>query len=388
MFKFRWLIIIALLVALLGTASPVLADGPPGSQENPQVALQTFSGIALLGYYSNSLDFIIQLDQNGSDTNLAKMPFANVPQELDDATGGFASNGTVFTASIVNLFGLWDQQNTYIQQYRLNDAEALHTQIMDQLPAAEQQLTQIQSSVENTGTYLNIDSLPSASGLTVEYNAVMAKIQKLSAMLALLNQALFPTQISGLITPANTGLTAAQIAALTTAQQAAILAELLKPTQLTLAVNPTTAYVGDNVNFNGTLSSQGLPLPGRGITLLLNNSDLLTVQTDAQGQFQGSLQVPYLYINQMPVQAIYYPQGNDAGVYLAAISPVVNITILFYTAQLTLQLNNTAYPGKKVTLTGTFDYGSDPVPQQRVAELYLDNNIEEQLMTGRFLTKA
>ena len=48
MLKFRWLIIIALLVALLGTASSVFADDIPGSQENPQVALETFSGIALL----------------------------------------------------------------------------------------------------------------------------------------------------------------------------------------------------------------------------------------------------------------------------------------------------------------------------------------------------
>ena len=39
----------------------------------------------------------------------------------------------------------------------------------------------------------------------------------------------------------------------------------------------------------------------------------------------------------MPVQAIYYPQGNDAGVYLAATSPITNMTVLFYTAKLTLQ---------------------------------------------------
>ena len=68
---------------------------------------------------------MIQLDQTGSDTNLAKMPFANVPQELDDATANFASNGTEFTTSLVDLFGLWNQQNTYIQQYRLTDAAAL-----------------------------------------------------------------------------------------------------------------------------------------------------------------------------------------------------------------------------------------------------------------------
>jgi hypothetical protein len=359
MLKFRWLIIIALLFALLGTASPVLADGPPGSQENPQVALQTFSGIALLSYYSSSLDYIIQLDQNGSDTNLEKMPFANVPQVLDDTTGGFASNGMVFTTSIVNLFGLWDQENTYVQQYRLNDAESLYTQITDQLPAAQQQLSQIESSVVNTGIYLNIASLSSTSGLTQEYNVVMAKIQQLSSMLALLSRPLIPPQ----------------------------LASLLKPTQLTLMIDPLTAYVGDSVSFNGTLSSQDLPLTGRTITLLLSNSDLLTVQTDAQGQFQGSFQLPYLYINQMPVQAIYYPQGDDAGIYIAATSPVVNINVLFYTAQLTLQLNNIAYPGKEVTLTGIFDYGSNPLPQQRVTELYLDNNIEEQFNTGPVFNK-
>jgi hypothetical protein len=373
MLKFRWLIIIVLLVALLGTASPVFADGPPGSQENPQIARETFSGIALLSYYSSSLDYIIQLDQNGSDTNLEKMPFANVPQVLDNATGGFASSGTVFTASIVNLFGLWDQENTYVQQYRLNDAEALYTQITDQLPAAQQQLSQIESSVVNTGIYLNIAALSSTSGLTVEYNVVMAKIQQLLQMLGVLSRSLIPTQLIGLV---NSNSTPEQIAA------------MLKPTQLTLTINPLTAYVGDNVNFQGALSSKGIPLPGRIITLLLNNADLLTVQTNAQGQFHGTFQLPYLYINQMPVQAIYYPQGDDAGIYVAATSPVVDMTVLFYTAQLTLQLDNTAYPGKEAMLTGTFDYGSDPVPQQRAADLYLDNNIEDQLNAGPVFSKS
>ena len=125
MLKLRWLIIIVLLLVLLGTATPVLAADAPGDQQNPQTAQETFSGIALLNYYSSSLDYIIQLDQTGSDANLAKMPFANVPQELDTATSGFASNGTAFTASIVNLFVLWNQQNTYIQQSRLTDAAAL-----------------------------------------------------------------------------------------------------------------------------------------------------------------------------------------------------------------------------------------------------------------------
>jgi hypothetical protein len=84
----------------------------------------------------------------------------------------------------------------------------------------------------------------------------------------------------------------------------------------------------------------------------------------------------------MPVQAIYYPQGNDAGVYLAATSPITNLTVLFYTAKLTLQQNNTAYPGKESTVTGIFDYGNAPVPTQRSAQLFLDDALVEQFNTG------
>ena len=226
MFKLRWLIIITLLVTLLGTATPAFAADTPTVKENPQSAQEIFSSIALLNYYSSSLDYIIQLDQTGSDFNLAKMPFANVPQELDTATGDFASNGLKFTASLVNLFGLWNQQNTNIQQYRLIDAAALYTQITDQLPMAQQQLSQIKASVAVTGVYLNIGSLPSDNGLKPAYDEVMTKIQQLSGMLDLLSHS--PGQ----------------------------LAASLKPTALTLLIDPLTAYVGDDVTFKGMLSSQ------------------------------------------------------------------------------------------------------------------------------------
>jgi hypothetical protein len=368
MLKLRWLIDIVLLLVLLGTATHVLAADAPGVQQNPQTAQETFSGIALLNYYSSSLDYIIQLDQTGSDANLAKMPFANVPQDLDTATSGFADNGTEFTSSLVNLFTLWNKQNTYIQQSRLTDAATLYTQITGQLPVAQQQLSAIESSVADTGTYLNIASLSATDGLTVAYNDVMAKLQNLSSMLALLGRPMIPAQLSGLSGSSNP--TPGQLAL------------LLTPTALTLTVAPATAYVGDMVNFTGALSSQSKPLSSRTITLLLNNADLLTVQTDVNGQFHGTFSLPYLYISPMPVQAIYYPQGNDAGVYLAATSPITNLTVLFYSAKLKLQQNNTAYPGKESTVTGIFDYGNAPVPTQRSAQIYLDDALVEQFSAG------
>ena len=195
MLKLRFLIIIVLLAALLGTAIPALAAAP-GGQQNPQTAAESFSGIALLNYYSNSLDYMIKLDQAGSAANLAKMPFANVPQDLAAETTGFAGNGTAFTTSIVNLFALWNQQNTYIQQYRLTDAAALYSQITNQLPLAQQQLSEIESSVADTGTYLNINSLPADSDLATVYNQVLTKIQDLTSMLTLLSRPLIPAQLS------------------------------------------------------------------------------------------------------------------------------------------------------------------------------------------------
>jgi len=250
----------------------------------------------------------------------------------------------------------------------MTDAATLYTQITSQLPVAQQQLSAIESSVADTGTYLNIASLSATDGLTVAYNDVMAKLQNLSSMLALLGRPMIPTQLRGLSNSSNP----------TPGQ----LASLLTPTALTLTVTPATAYVGDTVNFIGTLSSQGKPLSGRTITLLLNNADLLAVQTNANGQFQGTFQLPYLYISPMPVQAIYYPQENDTGVYLAATSPITNLTVLFYSAKLTLQPNNTAYPGKESTVTGIFDYGNAPVLTQRSAQIYLDDALVEQFNAG------
>jgi len=57
-------------------------------------------------------------------------------------------------------------------------------------------------------------------------------------------------------------------------------------------------------------------------------------------------------INQMPVQAIYYLRVDDARCLSGGHQPDSEYNCSFYTAQLTLQLNNIAYPGKTVTLTG------------------------------------
>jgi len=87
----------------------VLAADAPGDQQNPQTARETFSSIALLNYYSSSLDYIIQLDQTDNDANWQRCRSPTSPG-TGYGDSGFAGNGTAFTASLVNLFVLWNQQ--------------------------------------------------------------------------------------------------------------------------------------------------------------------------------------------------------------------------------------------------------------------------------------
>ena len=91
--------------------------------------------------------------------------------------------------------------------------------------------------------------------------------------------------------------------------------------------------------------------------------------------------LPYLYISPMPMQAIYYPQGNDAGVYLAATSPITNLPCSFIPPT-DIAAKQHGLSGKKSTVTGTFDYGNAPVLTQRPVQFYLDNALVKQFSAG------
>jgi hypothetical protein len=167
-----------------------------------------------------------------------------------------------------------------------------------------------------------------------------------------------------------------------------LLQKILNPTELTLTITPQEAFVGNDVAFEGTLPSQGKPLADRQITLLLNSANYLTATTDAEGHYQGQLKIPYLYIPKMEAQALYYRLEADNGHYLGASSPAVQLRILFYQAKVSLQAAQPAYLGKNTAVTGSFDYGTDPVPAARQAQLYLDNALQSQLNASGSFTET
>ncbi len=387
---------VTLFLTIFSTAiTPVLADNTR-YHEDPDVPQQIFSGISLLHYYSDSLDTVLQRNPEATEAALEIMPFASIPPELVNATTDFSVFGIALSHSITELFELWQQQNELLGRYQLHEAVRLGEQMAEGLPPAREQLRQLTLAAESTGDYLNVGSALPQSEIKLAYDEIIYKLGQLEAMLDLLSRPLFDGIIPGL-TPEELeellktvdlerlkdllsdglipGLTPEKLEELLKTEDLERLEDLLKdifkPTTLTLYIEPLEAFVGDDVDFTVVLDSNGEPLGNRNVDLIVDNTRHSTVTTNAQGYFEGKLQIPYRYLPTLAVRAIYYPEDNDIGVYLGSASELVYLAVKYYSATLDLKVDGLISPGQTPVLSGTFDYGQSPVMDKREVMLYL-----------------
>jgi hypothetical protein len=373
-------LIISILICILAifqVAVPALAQY---QHEDPVTADSIYSGVALLQYYSDALDQVLQRNAEGTQHLLIKAPFTNIPPQLQSPVQNFASNGIFLSRSLSDLFKLWEQEYVLVGQYRLDEAAQIQRQIAESLPLSSTQLSQIQASAISTGTYLNPKSPSSGNQLKLIYGDVLSKIQRLSDMLDLLERPIIylidpdktskPSQIGASTSSGPSTLFGHPFINLTNINKIIGSSQI---TTLTLNIFSTSAFVGDSVEFSGRLSSNGETLAGKKIDILLNKSTYITAVTDAQGVFQGELQIPFWYFPKLAIQAIYYPQGDDIGLYLGSASPTVDLTVLYYSTDLSVRADNPAHPGQEASVYGVFDYGQSPSVNRDEAELYLDD---------------
>ncbi|MCJ7744233.1 MAG: DUF4129 domain-containing protein [Dehalococcoidales bacterium] len=352
--------ILALLCAgalLLLNAGNVVAVTP---HEDPETATTVFSGIALFQYYAYSLDSILLKNAAEAEAKLEKLPWANVPESLAPVTEDFAASGIQLARLVVQIDRGWTTLKMFREQSRLDEAAELATAISANLTEAKSELNRVEQAVTATGLEFKVSSAPEGSDLKISYQEVLDRIDRIREMLSLFGKVVEVSQVP--------------------------VGELL--TRISLSLEPMTAFVGDNVSFQGTLTSGQEPLTGRNVEILLNSSVYITVQTDASGRYQGAFKIPYWYRPELDAQALYYPRGNDKGVYLASLSPVVKLQVLFYPAELEIKLEAKAYPGRETSLSVRYDYGDAPVPEGREVEVYLDDQlITESTAQAEFVQK-
>ncbi len=351
-------------VAVLVVITPSVFASEP--HENPEIAKLAYSGISLLNYYTDVLDFILQKDPAAVTATLEKMPFANIPQSLEETSQSFATSGISISHQVVTIDEDLVRLVALRGQFRLDEAIELADQISDNLSRAKSELIQVEQAAKTTGAVLKVSSAPEISNLRQSYNELLDRINKIRQMLALYEELLKATGLTPEELLKATGLTPE---------------ELLKATGLTLEIKPTVTFVGDNISFEGVLTSGKEPLTERKVDILLNGSQYITASTDAHGHYQGTLMVPYRYLPELQVQTLYYPRDKDVGLYLASLSPVRKVKVLFYKAKLEVKLEDKAYPGLDTIVAGRFDYGASPLLNDRKVEIYLDDVFVTETIT-------
>ncbi len=317
--------------------------------EDPEAAEPVYSGIALLDYYSTSLDFILQKNLVEVEAWLEKVPFAYIPGSLEVASEDFASSGIAISHLLVGIDEGWNQRQELVSQSRFSEAEEVIDAALALVARAYTELDRLSQAVETTGGELGVGSAQASANLKEAYARVLDRIERIRAMLALYEELL--------------------------SEWPEGLEERLQPTDVTLQVEPAVAYVGDSIQCRGWLTTQGEGLGGREVAILLDGAPYITVVTDAYGYYSGTMSLPYRYAPESNVQALYYPREEDVGLYLASLSPVIKMRVLFYEASLGVEVADKAYPGRAAAVSGRFDYGASPRLEERKIEILFDDTV-------------
>ena len=154
--------------------------------------------------------------------------------------------------------------------------------------------------------------------------------------------------------------------------------EELKPTELTLSLNTTNLFVGESLYASGKLTSDGQNLPNRTVTLFLDEEQAATAITSPDGSYHALIKIPYNYVHTMTTKALYAPVGNDTGVYLASLSPLITVDVIFYETKLETTVPDEAHPGLPITISGkVMSEDGSPLNERKVSVLSNGNLLAE-----------
>ena len=389
-------------LASLCILSPVVYAIEP--HQDPATARPMYSAISLLRYYSAALDGVLQKNPSQVEDQLKKMPFANIPPSLEAAAGDFASSGIDLSHLVMDIEDDLSRWQALVVQSRFDEADELAELVLATISRAHIELDNIEKATGATDRELRASLAPADSDLRLAYDGLRQRIDRIRDMLDLYARLLEEVLPKSVITGEFSefagitleeylrikGLTVDDISRLTgisvevLSQLAGVtVEELLRPTEITLKVEPVVIFVGGNVNLEGRLTGEVGPLAAREVVILLNGSPYMTVLTDNEGYYREMLTVPYWYVSNLDIRALYYPQDEDIGHYLASLSRVVTIEVLFYQAGLEITTEDKAYPGRETTIAGRFDYGQYPPLAEREVEIYFNSLLVSEIAVSQ-----
>ncbi len=326
---------------------------------DPDSVPAVYSGSALLLYYAEALDYVIQIQPENTREYVEALPFAEIPEDTRPETDEFSQSAVSLAFAVQEAYSLWDARTGLIGRNLLGEALALDRHIAAVIELTVHETDNLEQSLSNLGLLLDVASSEEGSDLRLAYQEVAQRIERLRDMLELLRTALGQSH-----------------------SWDEEIQQRLIPVLLALRIEPESAFVGDTIHFEAAVYTAGGGLQGRELRILLNGMVGATVTTDASGTCSGEFIVPYWYVPGIEVRAYYQPLGADAGVNMGALSPAIDLNVLFFPVAVRIDLTTPAYPGMKATGTLHLDYGGNPPAENRLVAIYLDNQPVSQLQMG------
>jgi prefoldin subunit 5 len=156
----------------------------------------------------------------------------------------------------------------------------------------------------------------------------------------------------------------------------------LDPTTVTLTVNTSKCFVGDYITASGTLTAKSYAIENRRVKLFLDGKQVATANTNHNGAYTVTIQIPYKYVNQIQLKAEYNPESNDQNKYLASTSSTVKVQVLFYRTSLAVSVSDLAYPGLPLSISGKVtDQEGTPLAERQIS-VYLGDKLEGQVKSS------
>ena len=357
-----FLMMVMALVLPGGTALGQLCYTP---HENPRHAESSIATPAYLLFYANTIGLLVSKDYQDADDLLRQFENADLPLEADllSITTQFNELIVELSANLQEIGDAIEQARFAIEQKQLEEAGVILDRASTLIEGTRDLIIDIEDATETLLQRLGsfVQQLLNES-LEYAYGRLQIMIEKLKEL---------EQDYAHILALWEVAVSADE--------------EQLVATKITLTLETEEAVVGQTIGVSGILTSEGMHIPGRQVTITIDGAMTGTDVTGIDGSYRTEILVPYEYVSEASIQAQYTPFDNDIITYEGCRSTEVTLRVLFYETEVKFTAPEEAYPGRLFAIAGQITSGTTDSPT-RVVKAMLDDELlaEEPTNNGRF----
>ncbi|MFC1951167.1 hypothetical protein ACFLXN_02005 [Chloroflexota bacterium] len=342
-------VFIACIVILLSLICSALALAQPSHipHEDPNTAESGFAAHSVFDAYSSIFRLLAEGEFDAVSSALTDLEGLQLPQQIQSVFDLYHDLVVDISNDINYIEAVFGKAKTFIDTELLAGAESMLDAASEHLALLNIKTADLNDATEDLKTQLSVFVVNSSlfESAYQNYLAILVEVDELNieyeGLLEELEAAIYSTGID---------------------------------TEINLFVSPDEdVFVGDEITLSGELSPG---LAGRNIIISLDGSPQITLTTDADGNYSGSIDIPYDYKSKTKLSASYapMPESADFDVYKASYVEA-EITVNYYDTKLQLdEMPTTLLVGFSNTISGSIS-GDGASISQREINFYLNKDL-------------